>query len=67
MKFKKIGEDVNMSEERRAYLVWEREDNKNIVITKTKGTKVYWVENLETGFSFDTYSLESAKSLGEKL
>ena len=67
MKFKKVGEDVNMSEERRSYLVWEREDNKNIVITKTKGTKVYWVENLETGFSFDADSLEFAKSLGEKL
>ena len=35
-----------------------------IVITKTKGTKDYWVENLETGDRFCAGTLETAKEVG---
>jgi frataxin-like iron-binding protein CyaY len=57
MKFIKV-------ETQQGYLVWERQDNDMIVITKTKGTKDYWVENLETGDRFCAMTLETAKAVG---
>ena len=54
----------NKVETQQGYLVWERQDNNMIVITKTKGTKDYWVENLETGDRFCAGTLETAKEVG---
>jgi len=64
MKFNKI-ESFNFTAEfQRDYLVWERNDNSNIVITKMRGTSDYVVENLNTCERFDTNSLNTAKEVG---
>ena len=64
MKFNKI-ETFNFTNEfARDYLVWERNDNSNIVITKMRGTSDYVVENLNTSERFDTNSLKTAKEVG---
>ena len=49
------------------YLVWEREDNKDVIITKMRGSKTYQVENLETGVSERLSSLRTAKEFGQIL
>ena len=49
------------------YLVWEREDNNNVIITKMRGEKTYKVENLETGYSETLSSLRTAKEFGQIL
>ena len=49
------------------YLVWSREDNENVVITKMRGSKIYQVENLETGVSERLSSLRTAKEFGQIL
>jgi hypothetical protein len=49
------------------YLVWEREDNNNVIITKMRGSKTYKVENLETGYSETLTSLRTAKEFGQIL
>lgn len=49
------------------YLVWSREDNENVVITKMRGSKTYQVENLETGDSRRVNSLCYAKRFGQYL
>ena len=57
----------NKVETQQGYLVWERQDNNMIVITKTKGTKDYWVENLDTGNSYTAGSLKESKEIGYTL
>jgi len=49
------------------YLVWSREDNENVVITKMRGSKTYQVENLETNDSTRWSSLRMAKEWGQTL
>ena len=49
------------------YLVWEREDNKDVIITKMRGSKTYQVENLKTGDSRRVNSLWYAKRFGQYL
>ena len=67
MKFTKIQDDLRWRETPRHYEVWEREDNDRVVITKTKGTKDYWVENLDTGNSYTAGSLKESKEIGYTL
>lgn len=49
------------------YLLWEREDNNNVIITKMRGEKTYQVENLETGDSARFNTLRIAKEWGQIL
>ena len=65
MKFNRVWE--TSLEENKDYLLWEREDNDNVIITKMKGEKIYQVENLETGVSERLLSLRTAKEFGQIL
>lgn len=67
MKFTKINDDLRWRENTRGYEVWERQDNENVVITKTHGTKDYWVENLDTNNSTCVGTLKEAKKIGYTL
>ncbi len=46
------------------YLVWERDDNPDIVIVKDKGSKEYIVVNQKTCQEIRENSLKSAKRIG---
>jgi len=64
MKFNRYYDEYS---DEKSYLLWEREDNKDVIITKMRGSKTYQVENLETGNSERFGSLRNAKSFGQIL
>jgi len=67
MKFEKVNCETYGIEFRLDYLIWEREDNNKVIITKMRGTSDYVVENLKTGNIHFLYSLADAKEIGYTL
>lgn len=49
------------------YLLWERTDDANIIITKMRGTKTYKLEDLATDEFYIFNNLQDAKDIGAKI
>ena len=66
MKFEKVNSERFGIEFRLDYIIWERNDNENIIITKMRGTSEYIAENLKDHDRCVFYSLKDAKEFGLK-